>query len=55
MDAQEPKTRRESKGKDKQRSSGPYSQKHIRLQELLREKRQQSKPSASASPALKKS
>lgn len=39
MDHSEPKTRQERKGRDKDRGGGPYSQKHIRLQEALREKR----------------
>jgi len=33
MDHKEPKTRTEKKGRDKQGGSGPYSAKHVRLQE----------------------
>lgn len=39
MDYKEPKTRKEMKGRDKERGGQPYSQKHIRLQEALAEKR----------------
>lgn len=53
MDAREPKTRQESKGRDKQRPSGPYSQKHIRLQEALREKRSVSGSKPAAPPSKK--
>jgi len=35
MDHKEPKTRTEKKGRDKQGGSGPYSAKHVRLQEAL--------------------
>jgi hypothetical protein len=39
MDRDTPKTRRELKGRDKEKGSyGPYSQKHVRLQEALRDK-----------------
>jgi hypothetical protein len=47
MDYKEPKTRKELKGRDKQGSATPYSQKHIRLQEALAEKRQNKLPPAS--------
>ena len=33
MDHTEPKTRTEKKGRDKKGGSGPYSSKHVRLQE----------------------
>ena len=33
MDHKEPKTRTEKKGRDKQGGHGPYSAKHVRLQE----------------------
>jgi hypothetical protein len=33
MDHMEPKTRTEKKGRDKKGGSGPYSSKHVRLQE----------------------
>jgi len=36
MDHKEPKTRTEKKGRDKQGGSGPYSAKHVRLQEAAR-------------------
>jgi hypothetical protein len=39
MDSREPKTRQEAKGRNKERKDSPYSQKHIRLQEALTEKR----------------
>ena len=39
----EPKTRREKKGRDKQNPSSTYSSKHIRMQEQLQNQRQ-SKP-----------
>ncbi len=35
----EPKTRREKKGRDKQNPSSVYSSKHVREQERLQEKR----------------
>jgi hypothetical protein len=37
----EPKTRREKKGRDKQNPSSTYSSKHIRMQEQLQEKKHQ--------------
>ena len=40
----EPKTRREKKGRDKQNPSSIYSSKHIRMQEQLQEQRQNKKP-----------
>ena len=40
----EPKTRREKKGRDKQNPSSIYSSKHIREQERLQEQRQNKKP-----------
>jgi hypothetical protein len=36
----EPKTRREKKGRDKQNPSSAYSSKHIRMQEQLQSLRQ---------------
>jgi hypothetical protein len=40
MDAAEPKTRKELKGRDKSRGCEPYSQKRVRQLEALMEKRQ---------------
>jgi hypothetical protein len=40
----EPKTRREKKGRDKQNPSSTYSSKHIRMQEQLQEQRHNKKP-----------
>ena len=39
MDHAEPKTRKEMKGRDKQGSGDPYSQKRVRQLEALMEKR----------------
>ena len=47
MEYKEPKTRKELKGRDKQGTANPYSQKHIRLQEALAEKRMSKPPAAS--------
>lgn len=53
MDAPEPKTRKESKGRQKPRGEHPYSQKHVRAVEALRAKQQQAqkKPPAATSSA----
>ncbi len=39
MDYKEPKTRREMKGRDRERDGDPYSQKRVRQLEALMEKR----------------
>lgn len=54
MDYKEPKTRREAKGRDKEKSSGPYSQKHVRMQEALAAKRAAAGGKAAPTPPQKK-
>ncbi len=39
MDHSEPKTRKEMKGRDRERDANPYSQKRVRQLEALMEKR----------------
>jgi len=41
---EEPKTRREKKGRDKTKTNTVYSAKHIREQERLQEKRKEKTP-----------
>jgi hypothetical protein len=43
MDYKEPKTRREMKGRDRERDGDPYSQKRVRQLEALMEKRKATK------------
>jgi hypothetical protein len=49
MDYKEPKTRKEMKGRDKERDANPYSQKRVRQVETLMEKRK-----ANGVPTVKK-
>ena len=48
MDYKEPKTRKEAKGRDKQRDGDPYSQKRVRQLEAILEKRNATKAPSKA-------
>ncbi len=48
MDYKEPKTRREMKGRDRERDGDPYSQKRVRQLEALMEKKKGARSTTAA-------